>query len=450
MSPPDLLQLRHLRALEVVDHADHYLIRVDGQGEPSQCPQCNAIGMYRHGVQTQRYMDVPMHGKRVMLEIERRRYRCRQCGKTLLSSLPEMDGKRLATSRLVHYIERNALSKTFAELAREVGVDEKTIRHVFDDYVDRLKAEVRFETPRILGIDELKIIGKYRAMITNIEALSLYDMLPTRNKVDLVAYFKKLPDKHKVEVVTMDLWSVYRQVAKEQLPGRMIVADRWHVVRMANDAVDRVRKAIRRTLDTRTRLRLKDDRHILFMRASSLSSGERELLESWRERFPDLVDAYWVKEAFHALYEQPSEADAKDMAQAWLQSIPEPIAWAFRETAHALESWWDEVFNHYQCRISNAYTESVNRLAKDMNRMGRGYSFEVIRARLVYDQTARSKTTQSVRQRAKPAAPSRGPVSMGRMTFAVYEAAEDKPKLIEYGPHIPTLCDLLESGHFER
>jgi len=39
---------------------------------------------------------------------------------------------------------------------------------------------------------------------------------------------------------------------------------------------------------------------------------------------------------------------------------------------------------------------------------------------------------------------------MGRMTFASYEAAEDKPKLIEYGPHIPTLCDLLESGHFEH
>lgn len=121
------------------------------------------------------------------------------------------------------------------------------------------------------------------------------------------------------------------------------------------------------------------------MRAGSLSRGERELLESWRERFPDLVDGYWVKEAFHVLYEQPSEAEAKNMAKAWLQSIPDPIARAFRETAHVLRSRWDEVLNHYQCRISNAYTESANRLAKGMNRMGRGYSFEVIRALLVYD-----------------------------------------------------------------
>lgn len=447
MSAPDLLQLRTMRAVEVADHDDHYLIQVDGQGEPSQCPACGAAGLHKHGSQQQHYADVPMHGKRVLLEIDRRRFRCRACGKTLFSTLPEIDSKRLATARLVRHIEKNSLSKTFAELAREVGVDEKTVRHVFDDYVLRLKEEVRFETPRILGIDELKIIGNYRAMITNIEALSVFDILPTRNKVDLLAYFKSLPDKHKVEVVTMDMWSVYRQVVHAQLPGRMIVADRWHVVRMANDAVDRVRKGIRKTLDTRTRLRLKDDRHILFTRAKALSEDEKATLDSWREKFPDLVDAYWVKEAFHDLYEQPSETEARAMASAWLASIPVPIEGAFKETAHALRSWSDEVFNHYRCRISNAYTESVNRLAKDMNRMGRGYSFEVIKARLVYDQVARKKTTQSIRHRSKPAG---GTPSMERMTLDYLNAPDPAERVIEYGPHIPTLCDLLESGHFER
>ena len=34
--------------------------------------------------------------------------------------------------------------------------------------------------------------------------------------------------------------------------------------------------------------------------------------------------------------------------------------------------------------VTNAYTESINRLAKDKNREGRGYSFEVMRARMLY------------------------------------------------------------------
>ena len=137
----------------------------------------------------------------MLLEIERRRYRCRACGKTLFDPLPDMDGKRFMTSRLVRYIEQQCLAKTFAALSREIGVDNKTIRLIFDDYVAHLKATVTFETPRILGIDELMIIGQYRAMITNVEKLSLFDILPTRNKADLLAYFKAMPDDGYVERV---------------------------------------------------------------------------------------------------------------------------------------------------------------------------------------------------------------------------------------------------------
>lgn len=99
-----------------------------------------------------------------------------------------------------------------------------------------------------MGIDELKIIGQYRAMLTNVERLALFCMLPIRNKVALIAYFKQTPGKGRVRVLTMDRWNVYRQVAQDQFPGRMIVADRFHVVRMANDGIERIKKTIRKGL----------------------------------------------------------------------------------------------------------------------------------------------------------------------------------------------------------
>jgi hypothetical protein len=80
-----------------------------------------------------------------------------------------MDGKRLATKRLVRYIEQNCFRKTFLSLADEVGLDGKTIRGVFDDYVRRLQEAVKFETRELLGLDEIKIAQGYRAVITNVE-----------------------------------------------------------------------------------------------------------------------------------------------------------------------------------------------------------------------------------------------------------------------------------------
>ena len=450
----DFLRLPHLRTLGVADCGEHYKVHAEGAAVPTACPACQSP-LYRHGSQSQNYLDTPMHGKQVLIEIDRKRYRCKACGKTLFEPLGAMDSKRLATTRLVQHIERHCLRKTFAELSREVGVDDKTIRHIFDDYVANLKETVVFETPEVLGIDELKIIGQYRCMLTNVEKLALFDMLPTRNKADLLTYFKAMPSKEKVKVLTMDLWSVYRQVAQDQFPGRMIVADRFHVVRMANDSIEKVRKAIRKGLETKERLKLKDDRFVLLSRKHNLGDRGLEKLSSWSAQYPILAAAYEAKERFHDIYSYKTKGDAMRAAEEWEASIPDEIAWAFREVKGALRSWWDEIFNYYDRPTSNAYTESINNLAKGMNRMGRGYSFDVIRARLLFDDDARRDTRTTVRKKTRKVVqqPSIRDFTMGkgmaRMTFPqpTYEDSVEE-SVIEYGPYIPTLVKKLETGDF--
>lgn len=444
---PDFLHLNGLRTLQVDDLGDHYRVEAEGGVLPTACPTCTST-LYRHGSQRQSYMDPPMHGKRALIEIDRKRYRCKVCGKTLFEPLPAMDSKRQATSRLITYIESHCTKKTFADLSREVGVDDKTIRHVFDDYVARKKETVHFETPEILGIDELKIIGQYRAMVTNVGKLALYDMLPTRNKADLIAYFKQMPDKGKVKMLTMDLWNVYRQVAHDQFPGRLVVADRFHVVRMANNSIEAVRKALRKSLPTKGRIKLKDDRFVLLSRQHNLNDKAREKLTDWIAQYPILGTAYAAKEAFHDIYRHTSKADAQKAAEDWERSIDPSVDWAFREAKVALRSGWNEIFNYYDHPITNGYTESVNNLAKGMNRMGRGYSFDVIRARLLYDSDALKDAAGTVRKKVrKPAAP------MMEFFYDVSSVQQRFDTVIEeqavlYGAYIPTLVKKLEAGEF--
>jgi hypothetical protein len=79
--------------------------------------------------------------------------------------------------------------------------------------------------------------------------------------------------------------------------------------------------------------------------------------------------------------------------------------------------------------------------------MGRGYSFEVVRARLLTDQEARKPTTSVIR--AKPRKPAPVLVDFMSMARAVPTYYDVPDRVIEYGPHIPTLCRLLEEGHFD-
>jgi hypothetical protein len=100
------------------------------------------------------------------------------------------------------------------------------------------------------------------------------------------------------------------------------------------------------------------------------------------------------------------------------------------------------VHNHYEdifaywdspSQITNAYTECLNGLIKMANRIGRGYSYDIIRAKTLYAKQAR-KVGSGVR--LLPSA-------------QTLDLAKSAPETIEYGPHIPTLIDLAEGGNFD-
>jgi len=421
---------------------DFYLkIEVQGTVEPTQCPHCASSHLRKHGTSYQRFMDTPAQGMPSILVMNRRRFMCAACGKTFAEPLPDIDERRSMTSRLVRFIEKECLKKTFALVGREIAVDEKTIKNIFDDFRNTNLNGIVFETPRILGIDELKIIGDYRAMITNIEESSIYDLLPSRRKADLLIYFDKMPNKDRIEVVTMDMWQPYKQVVQAKLPGRPIVIDRFHVVRMGNNVIDAVRKEARNSLTSKQRLNLKDERFLLMSRANNLTDFHRERLNNWFQKVPLLREAYLWKELFMQIYERDCKEAALEIMDYLEVGIDQRLHKHFSELLTAMRNWRPEILAWYDFPISNAYTESVNRLAKDMNRMGRGYSFDVIRARLLLDNTARKPTTRIVRSHSKSS-------ELSYVTSATTNQATDE-RVIEFGPHIPTLCDLLESGHFD-
>ena len=348
-------------------------MKAEGRVIPDCCPEpdCSSTSLYRHGSQSQTVMDTPTHGRRTRIEIERKRYRCQACRRTFFEPIADIDAKRQATARLVAYIEQRCLKQTFLSLARDVGLDDKTIRNIFNDYIQRLETTVKFETPEFLGIDELKVVKQYRAVITNVGKNSLYDILPTRRQDALMRYFTQLPDRNRVRWVTMDMWNVYRNVVSTCLPQAQIVVDKFHIQRMANVAMETVRKQIRKEVSTRQRLKLKDDRFLLLSRLHDLNQQQCETVKGWIEGFPRLGAAYDLKEGFFSIWDAQSRAEAEQRYAAWQVNIPAELLPEFRPLLHAMHNWNTQVFNYFDHRITNAYTESINNLIKGMNRIDR-------------------------------------------------------------------------------
>ena len=135
MIPPNILNLPSYQVTGLEEDEYHYHIQARVAEAPQKCIYC-AQTIHGFGRLEQLVKDLPMHGKRVALYIARRRYQCQACYKTFYEALPDKDDKRNMTRRLTNWIGRQAISRTFASIADDVGVVEGTVRSIFQDYIN--------------------------------------------------------------------------------------------------------------------------------------------------------------------------------------------------------------------------------------------------------------------------------------------------------------------------
>ena len=432
----DLLNLPGVKPVDL--HYGNRMITVVAEvldGPMSLCPECGGP-LHRHGRRTNTFADTPMQMQPVRLEISRPRYRCITCSKISTPDLLFLDERRRATKRLVDAVRQRCLGMTFHALAEQTGVAVNTIKNIAQDLIVDLERTVRYETPVIMGIDELMLAGDYRCVITNLATNNVFEMLEFRTQDYLKPFFQKLPDKESVEWVCSDMWRPFKRSFSEYLPNAKLVIDKFHVVKMASEALDDERKKFQSTLSKNDRVQVKKSiRWLTLKRPGNLTPIEKSALEVVRQSIPELGVAYDFKEMFFRIYEDPVKESAMRAFEAWENSLPDKELEKFHSLAKTVHNHYDDIFAYWDSptQITNAYTECLNGLIKMSNRIGRGYSYEIIRAKTLYAKEAR-KVGSGIR--LLPGAESQVPTKPASGT-------------VEYGPHIPTLIDLAEDGKFD-
>ena len=352
--------------------------------EPPACLKCGTIGhLYRHGTKETTYLDTPFRGAPARLRAKVRRYKCRSCGETFLQPLGGVLADRRMTERCATFIQDHCLRDTFVRIGQDVGCDDKTIRNLAGEYIASLEAQHRPAMPDWMGIDETQIDGKMRCVITDVGERRLIDMLPDRDKATLGGWLHRFKDRELVQGITIDMWRPYRDLANQMFPGRPVVVDKFHIVRMASYCMERVRirlQKVKRPGERRDWLRSKA---LLNMRYAKLTEKQRFNVDMWMDNEPELAEAFRLKEAFYDLYDLPKGA-AVAAYDAYPGTVPDRLKADFRVLLTAMKNWRTEILAYFDHPITNAYTEAVNGVAKTINRQGRGYTFEVLRARLLF------------------------------------------------------------------
>jgi len=390
----DILQLPGWQATSTGIADGELIIEAKYTVHADSCVKCGVMGsLYRHGTKTTKYRDSPIRGMPVVLDAAVQRYKCRECGETFLAELQGVDASRRMTERCLQYIKEQCTRDTFTRIAEHVGCTEGTVRNIAGDAIRELDGAFSPYLPEWLGIDETKLDRQMRCILTDVGNNRPVDILPDRDKPTLARWLHQFRDRSVVKGVAMDMWRPYRDTVKAVLGDVPVVIDKFHVVRMANQAVDKVRIRVQKDKDAKTRVSWKRSKVQLVKRPSNLSEQQRFNLEMWLANEPEVAVAYNLKEDFFSIYDMAKD-DAIEAYDAFLVSVPDSMKADFKDLTTAMKNWRTEILAYFDYPITNGYTEALNGVAKVINRAGRGYSFDVMRARILYRNRPEAATAE--------------------------------------------------------
>lgn len=327
--------------------------------EPGKCFKCQEPrSLRRHGRKSTTYRDMPNRdGMPVIIDVDRRRYRCASCEATSLQPLPDMDDRYRMTRRLVEWIETEAVRRPFLAIAGAVGVHEKTVRRIVEDRLPDLRGRPRpVYAPLMLSVSQVKLQGRLRAIMVDVGNLIVLDVLPSIQGPGIARWLTQLAKPERIQVVSIGLRPQHRNAVRKALGSTVILmVDKQAFIQLAEELVDAIRSAVKRQSPAPRQ---------------TVGGGRLEAAQDAQRRLADIYDHKSSQVAYRAL------ADWKAaLAPATRRDLGLLLA--------ATDAWAREMFAFFDMR---ARTTSLDDLTAGLDRFETRFGdlpFEIARSEIL-------------------------------------------------------------------
>jgi len=374
----------------------------------SACPSCGVFSTSIKGRATTHPRDVPYGEAPIALVWHKRRWRCREsaCPRaSFTESLPAVPPRARVTTRL-----RSACGAGVADgfssvlaAADHYGLSWPIAHAAFVAHVEPVLAEP-IPPVKVIGIDETRrgkpqwgqdeVTGRWTvvhdrwhtAIVDADGTAGLLAHIDGRTAACVTEWLQAQPDwwREGVTHVSIDLSASYLLAVTNALPHAVVVADRFHLVALANTMLTQVRQNA--TRQARGRRGRKNDPEWAGRR-KLLTAHERLSPQAFTKLWNALVDAgdpgieillaYTVKESLRSLLALSGTDPERSEIRTRLWRLYEQAAASSSPEVHrfaaTIETWWPAIEAAITTGYSNARSEGYNRLAKHQGRNAFGY-----------------------------------------------------------------------------
>ena len=355
------------------------------------CPQCAAPEQGIHDRVDKQWRHLDFFQFEAWLHAKVPRVKCNSCGKTTQAEVPwarpgsgfTLLFEALALSLCTHL--------PVSQAAGMLRVAAKRLWGRIEHYVHEARAKQDMSEVRIVGIDETSVKKghEYITVVHDLEHKRLLFACAGRDHETLAAFTQDLKDHcgepTAIEHACMDMSGAYLKGVTASLPKAQISYDRFHVIALANAAMDEVRRqemradaqAVSRALGT-------TDRKVL----KGLMWGMRKNPQGWSDKQTQAMHwlqhsnlrsarAWRLKQALREVYAQAVQSNDASQAQqllgAWLSWARRCRLAPFKRLAATITERLPGVVHGMLDGRSNAYVEAMNGLLQQTKTAARGF-----------------------------------------------------------------------------
>lgn len=393
-----------VRAQLLEETTGEWWLAVETIEDRGWCPWCG-VRATGHGRRRVMVRDLPMADRPVVLVWAKRLWRCPEpaCGMgTWSEHSDEIAPRAVLTERARAEIAYRVGpgEHSVAQTARDFGVSwHAAMAAVWDHGQPRVDHLARLGAPAAIGLDETSFLAATAQhptlLVTGILDLDtgrLVDVLPARSATAVTDWLtsKPAPWLAGIRHVVIDPYQPYANAVAQALPDARLVVDHFHVIRLANTALDEVRRRVQHT--TLGHRGHKGDplyriRHRLLAAHERLDPTGFARVLAWLDvGDPDgeVAACYLAKELLRETYLAGNVFDARRRLTTFYDHCATSEVPELERLARTITRWETPILRWHRTRLTNAATEGTNLVVKNIKRLGFGFrNFENYRLRLL-------------------------------------------------------------------
>ena len=343
------------------------------RGSSFKCPVCQGAGKVHDTLEkTWRHLNFFQH--ETHLHARTPRVDCAQCG-VHLAAVPWArpgSGFTLLFEALALVLVQ---SMPVSAAARVVGEHDTLLWRIATHYVDQARAKEDFSGVCKVGVDETasRRGHKYVSIFVDVVRRKVRFATPGKDAATVAAFASDLKahggDPEAVTEASADMSQAFSKGIAESLPNAKVTFDKFHVVKLVNDAVDEVRR-----MEQKTNPELKKSRYVWLKNPENLTAGQWEKFDGLDVVNSNLktARAYAIRLSFQELFNQPADL-ARPYLDQWYYWATHSRLAPLVKVAKTIRLHQDGILRWFTSGINNGILEGVNSLVQAAKAKARGY-----------------------------------------------------------------------------